>query len=145
MDTVVLVIRIVLAVVFATAGVGKLRDLQGSRQSLQEFGVGERLARPAGLLLPLAELAVAVALIFRPTAQWGALAALLLLLVFLAGIGNALRQGFAPACNCFGQLHPAPPGRGTLIRNAVLSALALFAPPGGPGPPVASWQATAAS
>src|SRR3954454_17264324 len=139
MDTVVLVIRIVLAVVFATAGVGKLRDLQGSRQSLQEFGVGERLARPAGLLLPLAELAVAIALIFRPTAQWGALAALLLLLVFLAGIGNALRQGLAPDCNCFGQIHSAPAGRGTLIRNAVLSALALFALTAGPGPAVDNW------
>src|SRR5436190_2204396 len=139
MDTVVLVIRIVLAVVFATAGVGKLRDLQGSRKSLQEFGVGERLARPVGLLLPLAELAVAIALIFRPTAQWGALAALLLLLVFLAGIGNALRQGLAPDCNCFGQIHSAPAGRGTLIRNAVLSALALFALTAGPGPAVDSW------
>lgn len=139
MDTVVLVIRLLLAIVFATAGVGKLRDLQGTRSSLQEFGVGERLARPSAVLLPLAELAVAVALVFRPTAQWGALAALLLLLVFLAGIGNALRHGIAPDCNCFGQIHSAPAGRGTLIRNAILSALALVALTAGPGPAVDSW------
>jgi methylamine dehydrogenase accessory protein MauD len=139
MNTVVLVIRIVLAVVFATAGVGKLRDLQASRQSLREFGVGEALARPAAVLLPLAEIAVAVALVFRPTAQWGALAALLLLIVFIAGIANALRQGLAPDCNCFGQIHSAPAGRSTLIRNALLSGLALVALTAGPGPAVDSW------
>jgi methylamine dehydrogenase accessory protein MauD len=139
MDTVVLVIRVVLALVFATAGVAKLRDLQGTRQSLQEFGVGERLARPSAVLLPLAEVAVAVGLIFRPTAQWAALAALLLLLLFIAGIANAMRQGLAPDCNCFGQLHSAPAGRDTLVRNAILSALALVALTAGPGPAVDSW------
>jgi methylamine dehydrogenase accessory protein MauD len=139
MDTVVLVIRVVLALVFATAGVAKLRDLHGTRHSLQEFGVGERLARPSAVLLPLAELAVAVGLVFKPTAQWAALGALLLLLVFMAGIANAMRQGLAPDCNCFGQIHSAPAGRTTLIRNGVLSALALVALVGGPGPAINSW------
>ena len=139
MDTVVLVIRMVLAVVFATAGVAKLRDLQGTRQSLREFGVSEALARPSAILLPLAELAVAVGLVFPPTARWAALGALLLLLIFMAGIANAMRQGLAPDCNCFGQLHSAPAGRDTLIRNGILSALALVALVGGPGPAVDSW------
>jgi peroxiredoxin len=128
-----------LAIVFVTAGAAKLRDLSGTRQSLQEFGVGERLARPSAVLLPLAELAVAVALVFRPTAQWGALGALLLLVLFIAGIANALRQGLAPDCNCFGQIHSAPAGRSTLIRNGVLSAVAIVAFAAGPGPAVNSW------
>jgi methylamine dehydrogenase accessory protein MauD len=139
MDTAVLLIRILLAGVFAVAGVGKLLDIQGSRRSLRDFGVGERLAHPAGVLLPLAELGTAALLVFRPTGQWGALAALLLLVAFMAGIANALRHGVTPDCNCFGQIHSAPAGRETLIRNGVLGALAAVALIAGPGPAVDSW------
>jgi methylamine dehydrogenase accessory protein MauD len=139
MDTAVLLIRVLLAGVFAVAGVGKLLDLQGSRRSLRDFGVGERLARPGAVLLPLAEFATAPLLIFHPTGQLGALAALLLLVAFMAGIANALRHGVTPDCNCFGQFHSAPAGRETLIRNAVLAALAGVAVVAGPGPAIDEW------
>src|SRR5205085_411760 len=99
----------------------------------------QRLSDAAGVTLPIAELAVAALLVFRPTAQWGAAAALFLLLAFMAGIANALHRGIAPDCNCFGQIHSAPAGRETLIRNGVLTALAAFAVVAGPGPAVDSW------
>jgi hypothetical protein len=41
----------------------KLVDLTGSRQALRDFGVPAVFASPLGTLVPLAELAVAVALI----------------------------------------------------------------------------------
>src|SRR5438552_6717067 len=110
MGTAALAIRILLAAVFATAGVGKLRDLEGSREAMRDFGVSERIASPAGLLLPLGELAAAVLLVLRPTAQVGAALALVLLLAFVAGIANALRHGVTPDCHCFGQIHSAPAG-----------------------------------
>src|SRR5947209_3254346 len=97
--------RIVLAVVFATAGVGKLRDLAGSRRAMRDFGVPEPLADIAGVLLPLAELGAAIALVLRPSALGGAIAALVLLLAFIGGIANALAHGVAPDCHCFGQIH----------------------------------------
>src|SRR4051794_20976103 len=139
MDTAVLLIRILLAGVFVVAGVAKLLDREGSRRSLREFGVSEGLAGPAAVLLSAAEIATAALLVFQPTAQWGALAALLLLLAFIAGIANALRHGITPDCNCFGQLHSAPAGRETLIRNGVLAALAAVALVAGPGPTVDGW------
>jgi methylamine dehydrogenase accessory protein MauD len=139
MDTAVVLIRVLLVVVFATAGVGKLLDLEGARNSLRDFGVAERLANVGGLLLPLAELATAIALIFRPTAQWGAVAALILLLGFIVGIARAMRQGVAPDCNCFGQIHSAPAGPATLVRNGILAALAVVVVAGGPGPAIDSW------
>jgi methylamine dehydrogenase accessory protein MauD len=139
MDTVVLAIRILLVLVFATAGVGKLLDLQGSRRAVRDFGVPDRFAGAFGLLLPIVELLAAVALVFRGTAQVGAAGALLLLLAFIGGIANALRYGVAPDCHCFGQIHSAPAGRGTLIRNGVLGALALFVLIAGPGPAVDTW------
>src|SRR5213078_2242028 len=81
---------------------------------------------PLGLLLPLAELAVAIALLLPATAWWGALGALALLLLFVGGIGYNLARGRHPECHCFGQLHSAPAGWPTLIRNLVLTAVAGF-------------------
>jgi hypothetical protein len=50
--------------------------------------------------------------------------ALALLLIFVAGIGYNLAHGRTPDCHCFGQLHSAPAGWSTLIRNLVLAAIA---------------------
>src|SRR5215211_6031472 len=79
MGTALLVARLLLALVFAVAGVAKLADREGSRRAITDFGAPSALAAPLGLLLPLAELVVAAALIPSATAWWGALGALLLL------------------------------------------------------------------
>lgn len=139
MATVVVIARVVLAVVFVTAGVGKLMDLAGSRQAMRDFGVPARLADAFGAVLPVAEIGVAVALILRPSAQAGAIAAVILLAAFIAGIGNALRQGVAPDCHCFGQIHSAPAGRSTLIRNGTLAAVAAVVAVYGTGPALNTW------
>ena len=124
MALVLLIVRLLLAVVFLVAGLAKLADLAGSRQALRDFGVPARLANPFGVLLPLAELAVVVALLLPISAWWGGLGSLILLLLFVAGIGYNLAQGRQPECHCFGQLHSSPAGWPTLIRNVVLAALA---------------------
>jgi peroxiredoxin/uncharacterized membrane protein YphA (DoxX/SURF4 family) len=138
-DTLDVVLRLVLAVVFATAGIGKLLDREGSIRALGDFGVGGAAARIGGTVLPLVELAVAVALLFPSTATAGAIGAFLLLLAFTVGIGRALLQGESPDCHCFGQIHSAPAGPGTLIRNAVLALLALVLLASGPGPAFDTW------
>ena len=132
-------IRVVLAAVFAVAGTAKLLDRPGTRRSLSDFGVPSRTLPVAALLLPLLELATAVALIPPASARWGAVAALALLLAFIGGIANALARGEAPDCHCFGQVHSAPAGRGTLVRNAVLAALAAIVVVEGPGPSIPDW------
>ena len=142
MDTLLLLARLVLAGVFVVAGVTKLADLPGSRKAMREFGLPERLSAPAGLALPLAELAVAVLLVPEATAWWGALGALALLLAFIGGIANVMRQGRTPDCHCFGQLSSEPVGVSTLVRNGVLALFALFIVIQGPedaGPGIASW------
>src|SRR5215208_7419515 len=126
MDVVLLIARLLLASVFVIAGAAKLADRSGSRQALIDFGVPTILARPLGILLPLAELAVAAALIPASTAWWGAAGALALLLLFLAALGANLARGRNPECRCFGQLHSEPAGWKTLVRNGVLAAVAGF-------------------
>ncbi len=126
MDLVLLAARLVLAAVFVVAGLAKLMDLPGSRQAMSGFGVPSFLAGPFGLLLPLAELATAVLLIPLASAWWGGLAALTLLLLFIAGIGVTMARGQAPDCHCFGQLHSEPVGWSTVVRNTVLAVIAGF-------------------
>ncbi len=126
MDVVLFIARLLLAAVFFVAGFAKLADLPGSRQALRDFGVPAVLANPFGVLLPLAEIVVAVALVPSASAWWGALGALALLLLFVAGISYNLARGRTPDCHCFGQIHSSPAGWPTLIRNLLLVVIAGF-------------------
>jgi peroxiredoxin len=143
MNAALLIARLLLALVFTVAGAAKLADRQGSRQAIVDFGVPSAIAAPLGLVLPLAELAVAATLLPSSTAWWGALGALALLSLFLVGITYNLARGRKPECHCFGQLHSAPAGWKTLARNGVLAAVAGFVIwegyEGGAGPSALSW------
>ncbi len=119
-----LIVRLVLAVVLGVAGVAKLADRVSSGRTVVDFGVPERFASPVALLLPLAELTAAGLLVPRATARVGALLALLLLAFFVAAIVVNLSNGRRPDCHCFGQLHSAPVGWRTLVRNVVLALAA---------------------
>src|SRR5215217_6652678 len=126
MDTALLLARLLLSAVFLVAGFAKLADREGSRQGLEGFGIPKAAAQPVSVLLPLAEIAVAILLLPTATAWWGAIGAAVLLGLFIAGIGYNLARGNHPDCHCFGQLHSEPAGWPTLIRNGILEAVALF-------------------
>jgi peroxiredoxin/uncharacterized membrane protein YphA (DoxX/SURF4 family) len=126
MAFVLLLARFLLAAVLVVAGLAKLADRTGSHQALLDFGVPAVLATSGGLVLPLTELAVAVALIPPISAWWGAIGALALLGLFVAGIGYNLARGRQPECHCFGQLSSRPISRSTLVRNLLLAVVAAF-------------------
>ena len=133
---------IALAVVFATAGVAKMLDRDGSRAAARSFGVPDRLAGIVGIGVPIAEIAIALMLLPTSTRWWAAVAALGLLVLFSAAIGRAMARGEAPDCHCFGQLHSAPAGWRTLTRDGLLALVAGFivvAGRGDPGPTVFAW------
>src|SRR3954468_5895904 len=142
MGTALLIARLLLAGVFVVAGLTKLADRAGSQKAVADFGVPSALAPALGILLPLAELVVAGALIPTVTAWWGALGAFALLLLFVVGIAANLARGRKPDCHCFGQLHSAPAGWSTLVRNVVLAAIAgfvLWQGREGAGPSMVAW------
>jgi hypothetical protein len=60
----------------------------------------------------------------RPLAAWVAAG---LITVFTVLVGVRLAQGRRPPCACFGRLSTRSIGPGTLVRNAVLIALAVIA------------------
>lgn len=126
MNIILLLARLILALVFGIAGIAKLADPAGSRKSIAAFGVPEPLALPLAWLLPLMELVCAAALLPLASAWWGATGVLILLLSFSAGITISLIRGRRPDCHCFGQLHSAPIGWRTLVRNAVLAGISAW-------------------
>src|SRR4051794_10268799 len=103
-------LSLALAAVFGVAAFGKLMDLEGSRAAVEGFGVERRTAGVLGIALPFAELAIAAGLIIAPLSRAAAVAALVLLLAFAAGVARAMRRGEAVECHCFGVLHSAPVG-----------------------------------
>jgi methylamine dehydrogenase accessory protein MauD len=140
MDLVADLARAVLAVVFTVAAVAKLLDLSGSIRTMLEFGVPPRLAAIAGRGLPIAELGTAILLVINDTAWLGGIAALVLLLAFIAGIANSLSHGLTPDCNCFGQVASEPVSSRTIIRNSVLAALTIPVIVNGSGSSLLAWS-----
>lgn len=126
LNALVLISQVLLAAVFAVAACSKLADRAGTRAAVVEFGAPRLLAGPIGLLLPIAELAVAGLLLPDATATAGAVGAIALLLLFSAAIAVSLARGRTPDCHCFGQLRSSPAGGTTLARNAALAGLAGF-------------------
>jgi peroxiredoxin len=138
----VLAVRLFLAAVLAVAGAAKLADLRGSREAVIGFGIPRRFSRIAGTALPVAELAVAAALLPAKSSLWALAGAAGLLIAFTGAIGLSMARGRAPDCHCFGQLHSEPAGPRTLIRNTVLLTLALAAfgaSIGDTGPSAVAW------
>ena len=118
--------RLLLVAVFVVAAVAKLLDQGGTRHAVHEFGAPRALTGVLAILLPVAELAVAASLIPATTALAGSAGALALLAFFSGAIAISLARGRAPDCHCFGSLHSAPAGPGTLVRNGALAAVAAF-------------------
>ncbi|GAA5060651.1 TlpA family protein disulfide reductase [Nocardia callitridis] len=117
--------RLVLGAVFGLSAVGKLTDLPATRKSVADFGVPIRWGPSMAIGLPVVEAVVAVAVLFPWTAAFAALLAVFLLAVFTAAIARLLARGKRPSCSCFGSVSEKPIGVRTVVRNAMLAALAL--------------------
>jgi uncharacterized membrane protein YphA (DoxX/SURF4 family) len=118
--------RLILAAVFATAAWAKLSDLAGTRQAAREFGVPSAAVAALAFIVPVAELTVAVLLVFGGSAAVaGAVGAVLLLATFIVAISVSLARGRRPDCHCFGRLRSEAVSMRTLVRNLVLVLLAV--------------------
>lgn len=122
-DGVAYAASVLLAAVFATAALSKLRDREGTAESLRLLGVPNP-ASAAGLL-PLPELAAALLLVVVPAV--GGIVALALLAFFTTFLVNRLRAGVQAPCACFGSSSDTPLSWLTLGRNALLGVLGVLA------------------
>src|SRR6185369_10552241 len=125
MHLITVLLRIALSGVFGIAGVTKLIDPRGTREAVKNFGAPEPLVPAISLALPILELAVAAGLLFTETSRVSALAALLVLMLFIVAISVNLARGRTHECHCFGQLYSRPLGWPTLARNIAFAFCAL--------------------
>lgn len=133
MDAFGLVSKVVLAVVFGLAAVGKLAESAPFRRTLPFYGVPGRFVGAVAIGVPLAELAVAVTLVPAEFAPWGAISVLVLLAVFTGAAALTRARGVEAECECFGPLDPLSAGARPFIRNIGLAALAALAAATEPG------------
>lgn len=126
MSAIILAARLLLAAVFLVAAIAKLVDPARTRQTMRDFGVPTRAAPLAVGGVVVAEMLIAVLLLFARTAWIGDAAALALLAIFSIVISVQLLRGRTPECRCFGQIAAGPIGWRSLLRNAILAALAVL-------------------
>lgn len=107
-----------LAVVFAWAGVAKLRRPRRTRRAFRALGVGAPLAR----VVPVVELVLAVTLVVAP--RVGGAAAAVLLAAFTVVLARA---DDGVGCACFGGSWTAPVTSLSIARNAALLGAAIVA------------------
>ncbi len=125
MENLLFILRILLVAIFGVAGFAKLFDLSGSKKAVEGFGVPESLAKLLGVLLPIVEIAIAISLLFVQTSWFGAIGGAVLLGIFIAGMTWQWKQGNAPDCHCFGQVHSEPVSPKSIIRNAIFMIPAI--------------------
>src|SRR5438309_1125589 len=126
MELFLLLDRIVLAAIFATAGVAKLADLKGAEKAAKGFGMSGALAVFGPVLLSIAEIVLGGMLLFPSVSWYGSIGATALLTAFIAMMAYQWSKGNSPDCHCFGQLHSEPVGIKSIIRNVIFLALAAL-------------------
>lgn len=95
--------RFLLAVILIWAGLAKLLDLDNALRAVRAYRVLPEPVAPAfALALPLVELAVGAALLVGWRVRQMAGAALGLMLLYAAALGQAWVRGLQLDCGCFG-------------------------------------------
>lgn len=95
--------RIVLATVMLMAAIPKLMDPPGFAQAVYAYGLlPMALVAPLALTLPWLETLTALGLVLGVARRGAAILILLLMLVFLGGLGVNLTKGNPVDCGCFG-------------------------------------------
>lgn len=121
-----LVFRLVLAGMFLFAAVPKLLDPVTFARDIDNYRLlPDALIGPVALMLPVAEIVIALALVTGLYARGAALAAGAMLLAFAAGMVQAIVRGIDLDCGCFGRFAEAQVSWWTVARNLTLFALSV--------------------
>jgi hypothetical protein len=115
----------ILAYIFGTSGLSKLRNPLRASIAIARFGLRRRIRPASGRALGLLELLLAAGLVVVPMLPLVSSGALLLLLTFCALQIRALARGRSFDCGCFDR--PDPITWMTLTRTALMATVALGA------------------
>jgi uncharacterized membrane protein YphA (DoxX/SURF4 family) len=122
--------RLLLGGVLVVAGALKLPDPAAALRAVRAYRLlPEAVAGPVAFGLPVVEIAVGLALLAGVFVRTAALAAAVLMVVFLVAVGSAWARGLQIDCGCFGGGGQVAAGRTAyppeVARDVGLLALAL--------------------
>lgn len=129
--TISTVTRVVLGGVLLVAGALKVVDPQASVAAVRAYALlPGALATVVGWGLPFLEIVLGVLLVTGLAVRPAAIAAGLLLALFVGAVASAAARGLSIDCGCFGAGGPVPPGRtayaAEIARDIGLLALAAW-------------------
>jgi len=131
LDVVGLLARLGLAAVWFLSGFPKAADPVQTRVAVDAFDVlPESLVPPVAMVLPYVEIALGLLLLLGMVTRWAALASAMLLVVFIAGVVQAMARGLSIDCGCFGGGGQVDPGQTAywqeILRDTGFLALAVY-------------------
>lgn len=119
------ILQLILFITLVSSSVLKIADAQGFQEALLRSGYSNEASGVVKWAVPASEMGVACLLLGSPQlASLGAIAALVLLIIFTWHLLSAKRKGLG--CNCFGTATAGTVGRAAVLRNLVLLAMAAF-------------------
>lgn len=132
-----LLLRLVVAAVFAAAAIPKLADPGSFAEAIQNYRLFPDAWAPVlASVVPVLELVTCLALLSPWAHRGGALVVAGMLVFFSAAIAQAIVRGIAIDCGCFGQATPSTADWTALVRNGLLllaaAAILLSRPGSGP-------------
>jgi uncharacterized membrane protein YphA (DoxX/SURF4 family) len=125
------VVRLALGAVLLVAGGLKVIDPQNSVQAVKAYELlSEGLARIVGWGLPFVEIGIGLLLILGLLTRPAAIAAGILMVVFIAAVASAAARGLSIDCGCFGGGGHVAPGQtaygAEIVRDVGLLLAALW-------------------
>lgn len=128
MDAASAITCLAVAIVFFWSGIGKLRAIASSGETLRALRLPEVAPRTLVSALAAGELAVAVGIVLAPPAATVAAAiGTLLAACFLAVVIRAWSLGSTDPCGCFGAGDRSVIGPALIVRNSALVVVAALA------------------
>ena len=127
-----LVARVVLAGVWAWAGLAKIADPDAATRAVRAYDLfPEVLVKPIAWGLPFVELGLALLLLIGLACRPAAWVSAVLFVAFIAMIGSAWARGLSIDCGCFGGGGATSGVDGAryaqeMVRDLALLGLALF-------------------
>jgi uncharacterized membrane protein YphA (DoxX/SURF4 family) len=128
---------LVLALVFLVSGSWKLVDLHATAERMIQVLVPLWLSGPAAFAVAIAETTTGILLVMPRYRRWGALAAALLLFVFMVYIGLMYDRLLGEDCSCFPWVQRVV-GPSFFAGNAAMLSLAVLG--GWLSPPSRGWR-----